>query len=152
MLATPMAAVNRARRATREDPMDQRPSRFDRALIDAWVTFWNTYDLRKVDELFLPDGRVSYFSSEKEGVIKGIDALRKHHEGFGFVPGGKASQNRLWLEGVDVEDLGPAVVVTGVWRFQRAGADGVQKGPVTLVYAPAATGYRIAHAHFGNYA
>jgi ketosteroid isomerase-like protein len=130
--------------------MNASTIRFDRNIIDTWVSFWNTYDLSMVDKLFLRE--VSYFSSEKQGLIKGIDALRKHHEGFGFVPGGKPSQNRLWLEAIDVADHGPAVILAAIWGFQRAGADKAQKGPVTLVYAQTADGYRIAHANFGNYA
>lgn len=125
---------------------------FDAAAIDAWVAFWNTYDLTLVDRLFVADARVTYFSSEKQGVIKGLEALRRHHEGFGFVPGGKAQGNRLWLEDVDVASFGPTTVVTAIWCFRRAGAERVQRGPVTLVYIDAGDGPRIAHANFGNYA
>lgn len=37
---------------------------------------WNSYDLTLVDHLFLADAYVTYFSSEKEGLITGIEALR----------------------------------------------------------------------------
>ena len=37
---------------------------FDAKLVDAWVSIWNSYDLSKVEELFLNDSRVAYFSSE----------------------------------------------------------------------------------------
>ena len=124
---------------------------FDPGLIDAWVSFWNTYDLSQLDQLFVTDDRVSYFSSEKQGLIKGAAALRKHHEGFGFVPGGKVTSNKLSLEQVDIEAVGPGAIVTAIWRFERAGSDKIQKGPVTLVYAPVGDAYRIAHANFGNY-
>ena len=53
--------------------------------VSTWVSMWNSYDLSLVDELFLTDPTVTYFSSEKEGLIKGIDAVSKHHAGFGFV-------------------------------------------------------------------
>ena len=125
---------------------------FDVKVIDEWVSFWNTYDLSQFDRLFLTDGRVSYFSSEKEGLVKGADAVRAHHVGFGFVPGGKASANRLWLDDVHAETLGSAVVVTAIWYFQRAGSDKIQRGPVTLIYAQDGGQHRIAHANFSNYA
>jgi hypothetical protein len=116
-----------------------------------WVSFWNTYDLDLVEKLFLTDARVSYFSSEKQGVIKGIDALKKHHEGFGFVRGGKTQGNRLWLEDLDAQIIEPVVVITAIWHFQRQNADTVQKGPVTLVYTQVGNEYRLWHGHFANY-
>ncbi|MBI4588428.1 MAG: hypothetical protein HY725_06285 [Candidatus Rokubacteria bacterium] len=130
--------------------MEQRE--FDLKVVDDWVSFWNTYDLSQLDRLFLTDARVSYFSSEKPGLIKGIDALRKHHEGFGFVKGGKVQSNQLSLGDMNVDVFGPVVLVTALWRFQRANADKVQTGPVTLVYAQVGDEHRIAHAHFANYA
>ena len=66
--------------------------------VGAWVEFWNTYELSKVDELFVTDSSLTYLSSEKEGVMQGIDAIRDHHRGFGFVEGGKESANKLWVE------------------------------------------------------
>lgn len=125
--------------------------RFDLKVVDDWVSFWKTFDLSQLDRLFLADARVSYFSSEKQGVIKGFDALRKHHEGFGFVTGGKVQSNRLSLEHIDADVVGPTVIVTALWRFERANTDKVQTGPVTLVYVRAGDEYRIAHAHFANY-
>ena len=67
------------------------------ALVEAWVEMWNTYDLNQVDALFLDDARLSYFSSEREGLIRGMEAVREHHVGFGFAPGGIDQPNRLWL-------------------------------------------------------
>ena len=46
----------------------------ERAL-DRWVELWNTYNLDMVEELFLTDDRVTYFSSEKRGLIEGYEAL-----------------------------------------------------------------------------
>lgn len=118
--------------------------------ITAWVTFWNTYDLSALDQLFLIDDRMTYFSSEKEGILRGIDALREHHVKFGFVLGGKTHTNRLWLEALQTDVFGEAAVATAIWCFQRA--DGpIQRGPVTFVYVLVNNDYRIAHVNFGNY-
>ena len=121
--------------------------------VDKWVAMWNSYDLTQVDRLFVTDSSVTYFSSEKEGIIKGIEALREHHEGFGFVEGGKIQENRLWLEDVTQSVYGSAVVITGIWLFQRASEppEKVQRGPVTIVYVLRNNEYRIAHMNFSNY-
>ena len=124
---------------------------FDPALVDAWASIWNTYDLYMVERLFLDDERVTYFSSEKRGLIKGMEALLRHHEEFGFVRGGKDQPNRLWLEDTRIEAFGDAVIVKADWCFRRGGSENVQRGPVTLVYVPFNGGHRIAHAHFSNY-
>ena len=58
-------------------------------MIGAWVDMWNAYDLSQVDQLFLIDENLTYFSSETQGVLQGIDAIREHHRGFGFIEGGK---------------------------------------------------------------
>lgn len=121
------------------------------ALIAAWVEMWNRYDLAQVRTLFLADSSVTYFSSEKEGLIVGIDAVEQHHAGFGFVPGGKPPQNRLWVENLHAQLFWPAAVVTGTWYFQRQGVAAAQRGPFTFVYVQRGAEYRIAHAQFGNY-
>jgi len=126
-------------------------AKFSSKTVYEWVKLWNTYDLDQVGNLFLRDGRVTYFSSEKQGVIKGYEALVKHHEGFGFVKGGKVQPNRLWLEGMDIEDFGDSAIVCAVWFFKRPNAENPQKGPVTIVYERTRDGWRIAHANFGNY-
>ena len=118
--------------------------------VRAWVDMWNRYDLDRVDALFLRDSRVTYFSSEKPGRISGIEALREHHRGFGFVPGGADRKSRLWLEDVHARPYGSVVVVTATWLFQRAGSDKPQRGPVTLVLLDEGGGCRIAHAQFAN--
>jgi ketosteroid isomerase-like protein len=122
-------------------------------LIDAWVGMWNTYDLDQVEKLFIEDARVTYFSSETEGLIRGFDAVVAHHEGFGFVRGGKDQPNRLWLEDLNQEGFGTAVVVGAIWFFRR-GAEGdaaPQRGPVTFVCVRDKDEWRIAHCHFANY-
>ena len=119
--------------------------------VAAWVRLWNTYDLDDVRRLFLDDDRVTYYSSEKEGLIKGIDSLVRHHEEFGFAAGGRETGNRLWLEDVDVEEFGGSAAVKADWLFQRKGSDETQRGPVSILYVRAGDGWRIAHAHFSNY-
>ena len=134
-------------------PGDARDSlgRFDGARqVRAWVEMWNTFDLNQVDALFLRDGRVTYFSSEKPGLIVGAEALREHHRGFGFAPGGANRGSRLWLEGTRAQAYGSAVVVAATWFFQRAGSATSQRGPVTLILVNDGAGCRIAHAHFAN--
>lgn len=118
--------------------------------VEKWVKFWNTYDLNQVDELFLKDDRLTYFSSEKEGAILGIDAVREHHKGFGFVAGGKEQSNKLWVEDLHYAEFDSLEVVTGIWFFQRS--DGSkQRGPVTIVYIRKDDQLRIAHMNFSNY-
>jgi ketosteroid isomerase-like protein len=129
------------------------PSVESERLVTSWVALWTSYDLDRVDDLFLQDARVTYFSSEKEGLIRGIDAIREHHRGFGFVPGGKKAERELWVEGVEADDFGDTLIVTAIWYFgdRKKPAAENQRGPMTMVYVRAAGEYRIAHLHFGNY-
>ena len=131
--------------------MEESSLDFDPRLVDSWVSIWSSYDLLMVDELFINDPRLTYFSSEKEGVVKGFEAVRRHHEEFGFVEGGKEQPNRLWLEDTEIDAFPRATIVKAVWCFQRGGSEKVQRGPVTLVYVQSGDEYRIAHAHFSNY-
>jgi hypothetical protein len=102
---------------------------------------WNSYDLDLVDQLFVADSTVTYLSSEREGVVAGIDSLREHHVGFG-----------LWLEDLHISEHARATVVAGTWYFRReTDEEEDQRGPVTLVYVPIRGTHRIAHAHFSNY-
>ncbi len=78
-------------------------------VVGQWVSMWNTYDLSLVDSLFLTDNRLTYFSSEKEGLIRGIEAVREHHVGFGFVEGGKEQENTLWLDDLQTQSFGETV-------------------------------------------
>jgi ketosteroid isomerase-like protein len=122
-------------------------------LIDSWVAMWNSYDLKMVDKLFLQDSRVSYFSSEKEGLIQGIQAVQEHHVGFGFVDGGKSQENKLWVEDVQISHFGTAAIVAGIWYFQRVSddAESVQKGPFTFVCVRIEEEWRLAHLNFSEY-
>ena len=117
-----------------------------------WTEMWNRYDLSLVDELFLEDERVTYFSSEKKELITGIEALREHHRGFGFLPGGKDQDNRLWVEKLRTTVYGSTALVTGTWFFQTGteNEEEVQRGPVTFLYIRIGNEYRIAHAHFAD--
>ena len=129
------------------------PSAVAERLVASWVALWSSYDLDRVDDLFLQGDRVTYFSSEKEGLIRGIENIREHHRGFGFVPGGKKAERELWVENVGADDFGDTLVVTAVWYFgdRAKSAAENQRGPMTMVYVRAAQEYRIAHLHFGNY-
>lgn len=123
----------------------------ERRLIDRWVAMWNSYDLREVDSLFVSDSTASYFSSEYRGAIRGLGELRKHHERFGFVVGGKQQANRLWLEDVVMTPTGGGgSLVTAQWRFQRPGGAPPQTGPVTFVLTRVGGPLRLLHAHFAN--
>jgi len=132
---------------------EPEPSFDTENLVGAWVAMWNSYDLSMVDKLFLTDSTVTYFSSEKEGLIRGIDSVREHHAGFGFVEGGKVQENKLWLEDVQTDIFGPAVIITGIWFFRRGPETSgeIQRGPVTFLYVQKGSEYRIAHVNFGNY-
>ncbi len=118
--------------------------------IDAWVEMWNTYDLSQVEELFVTDDTVTYFSSEKQGLIRGIDAVIEHHRGFGFVKGGKTQSNKLWVEDLQLTPLATGAVVSGTWFFEKQ-TGRLQRGPVTFVYVQQGDEYRLSHLHFANY-
>ena len=127
------------------------------SLIEAWVAMWNSYDLDQVGELFLADERLSYFSSEREGVIRGYEAVVEHHRGFGFVPGGAETGSRLWLEEVGVERFRGMAVVTAIWYFQGGGegerqpASPPQRGPVTFVCVLEEGRWWFVHMNFSAY-
>ena len=122
-------------------------------ILGRWVSMWNSYDLSMVDSLFLTDARLTYFSSEKEGLLHGIEAVREHHVGFGFVEGGKDQDNELWLEDLQSQSFGEVTTVEGIWFFRSVSGDSssTSKGPVTFVYVSVENEYRIAHVHFANY-
>ncbi|MFC2158851.1 YybH family protein [Acidobacteriota bacterium] len=127
------------------------PVEFDTdEVLKEWVEMWNTYDLDRVKELFLNEERLTYFSSEREGTIRGLEAVLKHHEGFGFIPGGKSTENRLWVEGIQTDLFGITAIVTAVWYFKKPDAE-TQRGPMTVVYALTQEGWRIAHMNFSEY-
>lgn len=124
-----------------------------REQVSSWVSMWNSYDLAMVDKLFLKDERLTYFSSEKEGLIQGFGAVREHHRGFGFIEGGKIQDNKLWVEDLQVNEFPPMAVVTGIWFFRRGpeGSKDISRGPVTFVYVKEEEEYLLAHLHFSEY-
>ena len=139
--------------APTQDALGRTPS----DVVSTWVEMWNAYDLDPVADLFLTDDRVSYFSSEFEGVIQGFDAVVEHHRGFGFTSGGAERGTRLWVEGLTEEVFGDAAVLTGVWYFERPAQEGEgaasapQRGPVTFVCVLDEGRWQFAHMNFGNY-
>ena len=122
-------------------------------LVREWVEMWNSYDLDQVHRLFLDDQRLTYFSSEREGIIRGMDAVLEHHRGFGFVLGGESKPSRLWVEGLRTDYLGETAVITGIWYFQSTSEseESPQKGPVTFVCVRAAGEWRFVHMNFSEY-
>jgi tetratricopeptide (TPR) repeat protein/ketosteroid isomerase-like protein len=120
--------------------------------LGAWVVAWNSYDLDLASTLFTKEPAPTYFSSERPGRIDGAAALEAHHRGFGFVPGGKTADARLWLGDLEVREAGAIASATATWLFDRDVASGAlpQRGPVTFVLRRGGDGWRIAHAHFAN--
>jgi ketosteroid isomerase-like protein len=123
------------------------------ALVREWVAMWNSYDLDEVGRLFMDDDRLTYFSSEKEGVIRGMEALLKHHRGFGFQSGGDSRTSRLWVDGLTADLFGPTAVMTGIWYFQTDPTDSTtpQKGPVTFVCVSDGGRWSFVHMNFSSY-
>jgi ketosteroid isomerase-like protein len=121
--------------------------------VAAWIELWNTYDLSRVDELFLDDPRASYLSSEREGLIRGLADIRDHHVGFGFTEGGRDPDQELWVEDVATSVYGSVAVLTARWFFgdRRADRDSLGQGPMTVVYVHDGDRHKIAHMHFANY-
>jgi hypothetical protein len=119
--------------------------------VDEWVAMWNSYDLDQVEKLFLSDDRLTYFSSEREGVIRGLEELLEHHRGFGFVPGGNPGGTRLWVEYLRSDSFGDVAVLTGIWFFQGGEGDPPQRGPVTFVTVRDSGQWRFVHMTFSEY-
>jgi hypothetical protein len=123
------------------------------ALLDAWLGMWRRYDLDGVDDLFLDDDGLTYFASDREGLISGLDAVRAYHADAGFAPGGFQPESELWLEEVSISDFGESAVIGGVWYFgNRLNGQSSGRGPLTMVLTRAPNGLKISHLNFGNYA
>ena len=123
-------------------------------LVDQWLRLWSTYDLNMLGEIFWDDASMTYFSSERRGLIKGFESMRPHHEAFGFVDGGKKPDKELWLEDIDVTLQPTFAVVGAVWYFgdRTMSTDSVQNGPVSFVILQDKDGkIKIGHTHFANY-
>jgi hypothetical protein len=123
-------------------------------IMQQWLELWSTYDTNKIESIFWNSPALTYFSSEKVGLIKGYDQLKPHHESFGFVAGGKTANNELWLEEINITLHSSAAVVDAIWYFgdQQKSRDSVQQGPCTFVIIKDENQQaKIAHVHFGNY-
>jgi hypothetical protein len=124
------------------------------ALLAEWLDLWATYDLDRLPDVFWRDPGLTYFSSERRGLLRGYEALIPHHAGFGFVAGGAPPRQSLWLDEVNIVLHPGAAVVDAVWYFGDPAAPRAtaQQGPVTFVLIRDAAGRpRIAHTHFANY-
>jgi len=123
------------------------------ALLDNWVAMWREYDLDRVADLFVVDDALTYFPSDREGVIQGYSAVHAYLAGLGFISGGFEPQNEMWFEQIAVSDFGESAVVSAVWYFgDRLNRRAARRGPLTLALARVGDGVRISHANFGNYA
>lgn len=136
-----------------EDSLEQSKSpalKQVRQTMDHWVKFWNSYDLDELNQLFVTDHRLSYFSSEKAGLIQGYDQVRKHHQEFGFIPGGKKSPNRLWIKDLSVISEKDSATASATWYFKKP-KQILQFGPMTAVLIPVEETWKIIHMHFANH-
>jgi hypothetical protein len=123
-----------------------------RALLDSWLTMWRTYDLAPMREIFVVDDALTYFPSDRQGLIAGFDAVRDYHTDLGFVAGGFQPERELWLEDVIIADFEESAVISAVWYFgSRANIAAAGRGPLTMVLARTGAGYRITHVNFANY-
>lgn len=123
-------------------------------VVDKWLMLWETYDSDMLGDIFLQSEDLTYFSSEKEGLMQGFEELLPHHTGFGFVAGGKKPELSLWLENVETRVYDGSVMVGGVWYFgdKSQPIDSISNGPVTFVLVKNSEGItKIAHTHFANY-
>ncbi|MCC3860811.1 YybH family protein [Pseudemcibacter aquimaris] len=123
-------------------------------VIAEWQKFWNTYDLDQMNELFINSDSLTYFSSEKEGLIRGYEEMIEHHKGFGFVPGGKQSEAKLWLENIETDYIGDIAVVAAIWKFDvfRDGKQVLMRGPVSFICSKDSNGkFKLHHVNFSNY-
>ncbi len=147
--------INCGKTNTENNPAEQNEiiKKTVKNALNDWVNMWNSYDLDQVNKLFVPDSTLTYFSSEKEGIIRGIRTVMEHHAGFGFVSGGKKQDNKLWIEDVSIDIFGSTAVVTGIWLFKKGIKNDIkpQRGPVSFVYRKIKSRYLIAHVNFGNY-
>ena len=123
-------------------------------VINKWLELWETYDLNLLDDIFLQTEDLTYFSSEKEGLMIGYKHLKPHHSGFGFVEGGKQPKKSLWLEDIKTKIYGETAMVAAIWYFgdRNAVKNSVSKGPVTFILINDKQGNtKIVHTHFANY-
>jgi ketosteroid isomerase-like protein len=121
-------------------------------LLDAWVDLWSSYDLDRVSDLFLQDERLTYFSSEKEGLLKGFEQIVEHHRGFGFEPEGSPRDQVIWVEDVQINEFGDAALIAAIWYFGNPDSPAdAQRGPMSAMSIRTADGQRFVHMHFSTY-
>lgn len=122
------------------------------ALLDAWVEVWTTFDLDVVPEIFLQDDRLTYFSSETDGLLIGFPRIVEHYSGFGFESGGGETENVIWVGDVEIIDFGDTAFIGAIWYFGDPDSpDGAQYGPMSVLAVKSPDGYRIGHMHFATY-
>ncbi len=123
-------------------------------VINKQLELWKTYDLNMLDDIFLQTEDLTYFSSEKEGLMIGYQHLKPHHSGFGFVEGGKQPEKSLWLEEIETKIYGETAMVAALWYFgdKNIVKDSVANGPVTFILInDKQDNVKIVHTHFANY-
>jgi imidazolonepropionase-like amidohydrolase len=124
-----------------------------RAVLDSWLAMWRRYDLDGIGELFVVGDALTYFASDREGLIAGFEAVRDYHADLGFVAGGFQPEDELWLEEITIADFEESAVVGAVWYFgTRVNPAAARRGPLTMVLTDTQGGFRITHVNFGNYA
>ena len=123
-----------------------------REALEAWLAAWRSYDLDRLDDIFLEEDDLTFFPSDGQEVLRGYDAVEAWHRAQGFVPGGFAPQEELWLEDVVVANFDRSAVITAVWRFgNRVAPEGGARGRLTVVLLRTPAGYRISHVNMGRY-
>ena len=123
------------------------------ALLDSWTAMWSNYDLDLVDDLFLMDEALTFFPSDREGLIEGYSAVFGYLADLGFLPGGFDPPNEMWFEQITVSDFSESAVASAVWFFgDRLNRTAARRGPLTLALTRVGNGLRISHVNFGNYA
>jgi hypothetical protein len=142
LTATPTTAIAQSR--TPDSP---------EALLDAWVEVWTTFDLDMVSDIFIQDERLTYFSSEVEGLLKGFPRIVEHYRGFGFEPGGGVTESVIWVDEVEIVDFGDTAFIGAIWYFGDPDTPSeAQHGPMSVLAVKSLDGYRIGHMNFGTYA
>ncbi|MEQ1855398.1 MAG: amidohydrolase family protein, partial [Longimicrobiales bacterium] len=144
-------------RFPRPDIAESRPAGLGaptpEALVESWLGMWRRYNLDIAADLFVNSDALTYFPSDREGLIEGFPAVRQYLEGLGFVSGGFQPESEMWLEQVTVSDFGESAVVGAVWYFgNRLNRPAAGRGPLTMVFERVGYGWRISHVNFGNYA
>lgn len=123
-----------------------------RLALNAWLNLWRRYDLDALDDVFLMDPALTYFASDREGVIEGWEAVRSYYEEQGFVRGGFPVTDELWLENTVITDFDESAVVSAVWRFgNRVTPEASGRGPFSMVIVKTNSGFRVSHVNMSNY-